>query len=306
MSRAPEESTPALGTVFDIGYQRYEGAREGRGRGRRAIFADGVRIALGIGRGGRAKILPWSFIAVLVGFGFVLALAAGSALSLLGPEAVEQLPSHADFYAMTSVIFVLFAGVVAPELLCPDRRDRVLDLYLVRPISGLDYILARWAAFLVVALAVAWVPQLVFMVGLVMGNPEPFAYLAERWLDLPRILVAGAALAAFITTLALAVASFTTRRAYAAVFLVGLIVISTPFTIGLAEEADGVLGQWIAMFNLASIPVQVNDIVFGSVSDMAAVGDANLIPAALRLGWYALWVAGPAAVLAYRYRRGGA
>ncbi len=304
MSGADEEVTPARGTVFDIGYQRYDGIREGRGRGRRAIFADGVRIALGIGRGGRAKILPWAFITVLVGFGFVLALAAGSALSLLGPEAVEQLPTHADYYSMTAVIFVLFAGVVAPELLCPDRRDRVLDLYFVRPISGIDYIVARWSAFLVVALAVAWVPQLVFMIGLVMGNPEPFAYLAQQWTDLPRILVAGAALAVFITTLALMVASFTSRRAYAAVFLVGLIVISTPFTIGLAEEAEGVAGQWIAMFNLTAIPVQVNDIVFGAVSDMSAVGDANLLPVALRLGWYALWVAVPAAILLNRYRRG--
>ena len=35
------------GTVFDIGYQNYAGAREGRGRGRFAIFKDGVRTALG-------------------------------------------------------------------------------------------------------------------------------------------------------------------------------------------------------------------------------------------------------------------
>ena len=30
------------GTVFDIGYQRYTGEREGRSRGRLAIFKDGL------------------------------------------------------------------------------------------------------------------------------------------------------------------------------------------------------------------------------------------------------------------------
>ena len=50
--------TEAQGEVFDLGYQRYDGPREGRARGRRAIFETGVRTVLGIGRGGRAKILP--------------------------------------------------------------------------------------------------------------------------------------------------------------------------------------------------------------------------------------------------------
>ena len=34
------------GTVFDIGYQRYTGKREGRQRARTAIFKDGLRAAL--------------------------------------------------------------------------------------------------------------------------------------------------------------------------------------------------------------------------------------------------------------------
>ncbi len=307
MSSGPETSearrAESGGTVFDIGYQRYTGAREGRARGRRAIFHGGVRTALALGRDGRAKALPWSFILILVGFGFVLALGAGSALRTLGPEVAAQLPSHADYYGMTSLIFILFAAVTAPELICPDRRNRVVDLYFVRPITPLDYILARWSAFLAVALAVAWVPQIVLMIGLVMGNPEPGTYLLENWTNLPRILLAGGSVAVYATTLALAVASFTTRRAYAAAFLVGLFVISSPFTIGLAQESEGALGQWIAMFNLAAIPVHVNDIVFGEVTPITIIGNAHLLPVGVRLSWFALWVIAPAAVLLYRYRR---
>ena len=44
--------------VFDLGYQHYTGPREGRNRARMALFQNGVRTILGIGRGGRAKILP--------------------------------------------------------------------------------------------------------------------------------------------------------------------------------------------------------------------------------------------------------
>ena len=44
--------------VFDLGYQHYTGPREGRSRARVALFVNGIRTLLGIGRGGRSKILP--------------------------------------------------------------------------------------------------------------------------------------------------------------------------------------------------------------------------------------------------------
>ena len=68
------DAAPATGTVFDIGYQSYSGAREGRGRSRIAVFKDGFRTALGFGRGGRAKILPWLFLALLGFIGLIMAL----------------------------------------------------------------------------------------------------------------------------------------------------------------------------------------------------------------------------------------
>jgi ABC-2 type transport system permease protein len=299
----PRSSGDAAGTVFDIGYQRYDGPRQGRGRGRRAIFKDGIRIALGIGRGGRAKILPWSFIGLLTAIAFIMALVAGAALRLGGPDAVAQLPSHSDFYGITSIFIFVFAAVVAPGLLCPDRREGTINLYLVRPITGSDYVVARWLAFLVVALVAAWVPQFVLLLGMVMGNPDPVGYLQANWLDIPKILGSGAAIAAYTTTLAMLVAGFTTRRAYAAVFLVGLFVITTPFTAGLSAEIGGTVGQWISMFNLSNIPVHVNDLIFGEVSGVTSVAPAGELPDWLLLAWYFLWVLVPAGVLWTRYRR---
>ncbi len=291
------------GRVFDIGYQRYDGPREGRARGRIAVFKDGVRTALGFGRGGRAKILPWSFIALLVFIGFILAMVAGAAFRFAGPEAAEGVPSHSDFYGIASIILFVFAAVVGPELLCPDRRDGVINLYLVRPITATDYIVGRWAAFTAVTLGVALLPQFVLLIGRMMGTPDPVAYLSDHWNDVPKILASGAAIAVYTSTLALLVASFTTRRAYASVFLVGLFIVSTPFTAGLSQELDGALGQWVSMFNLSNIPVHVNDLIFGDVSDITDAAPARELGSSLLFGWWALWVLVPGWLLWIRYRK---
>jgi ABC-type transport system involved in multi-copper enzyme maturation permease subunit len=221
----------------------------------------------------------------------------------MGPEAASRLPSHSDYYGIASIILFVFAAVVAPELLCPDRRDRTLNLYLVRPLSGSDYVLARWAAFLMVMLAAAWLPQVILFLGLSMGAQKPLEYLQLHWLDIPRFIGAGAAMAAYATSLAMLTASFTTRRAYASVFLVGLFVISTPFTVGLAMEIGGTAGQWISMFNLSNIPVHVNDVIFGEISEITSEAPARELSSTILVSWYFAWTLGCAALLWWRYRR---
>jgi ABC-2 type transport system permease protein len=305
MSAQPATRAAAGGTVFDIGYQRYTGRRDGTGRARLAVFKDGVRIALGIGRGSRAKALPWVFIALLSGIAVIMALVAGTVERMGGAGTAEQmnLPSHADFYGIASIILFVFAAVVAPELLCRDRRDGVIHLYLVRPLTGGDYVLSRWAAFLVVTVGAAWLPQVILLLGLAMGDPAPLLYLRNHWLDVPRFLAAGIAMAAYTTTLALLTASFTTRRAYAAVFLVGLFVITTPFTVGLAAEVGGTVGQWISMFNLTNIPVHVNDVIFGQPSELTKDAPARELGPWILASWYLVWTFGLGTLLWWRYRR---
>ena len=293
------------GTVFDIGYQRYTGVREGRSRGRIAVFKDGLRTALGFGRGAQAKVLPWFFIGVLAAIAQIMALIAGAAERIAGPGTVEKmnLPTHSDYNGIASIIMFVFAALVGPELLSRDRRDGVINLYLVRPLTGSDYVISRWAAFMAVMTAAAWLPQVILFLGLSMGDPKPLDYLSRHWLDIPRFLAAGIAMAAYATTLALFVASFTTRRASASVFLVGIFAITAPFTIGLAMETEGKLGQWISMFNLTNIPVHVNDVIFGEVSEITSEAPARLLPTWVKVGWYFLWTLGPFAVLWSRYRK---
>ncbi len=297
------ERPERTGTVFDIGYRNYTGEREGVKRSRLAVYKDGIRIALGFGRGGRAKILPWFFIGVLAFIGLIMAIVAGAASRLGGPDAVSQLPSHGDYYGIAAIIIFIFAAIVAPELLCRDRREGTINLYLVRPLTGGDYIAARWAAFLTVVIAAAWLPQIILFLGLSMGDPDPIGYLRQHWLDIPRFLAAGIVMAVYATTIAMLVAAFTLRRAYASVFLVGLFVITTPFTIGMASEIGGTAGEWISMFNLADIPLYVVDLIFGRPSMLTKDSPAVHLPAATLILWYLAWTLIPGVILRWRYRR---
>lgn len=293
------------GTVFDIGYQRYTGVREGRIRALSSVYKDGIRIALGLGRGPRAKALPWFFLGVLSMISLVMAIIAGAADRLGGEGTADKmnLPSHSDYYAIASMILFVFASVVAPELLCSDRRERVINLYLVRPLTGTDYVAARWLAFLTIMLVATWVPQTILFLGLSAGDPDPMKYLLEHWLDIPRYLAAGLAFSAYLTTIALLVASFTTRRAYAAVFLVGLFAITTPFTAGASQEINGPVGQWLSMFTLTNIPLHVSDIIFGKTTELTKEARARELGSTVLALWYFALTTIMGAVLWYRYRK---
>jgi len=293
----------ATGRIFDIGFRRYDGPREGRRRAVLAIYKDGLRAALGLGRGGRAKIVPWLFIGASLIPAAFLALLAG-AVDRLAPDfdPSQDLPSHADFYGITSIVLLVFGALVGAELFCPDRRTRVISLYLVRPLRPTDYAIARWLALLTVMLAATWLPQLVLLAGLVLGASDPGSYLADNWLDVPRFLLSGLALAAYVATLAALVASFTARRAYAAAFLVGAFVISAAVVAGATDALDVDTGRWVALGSVRGIPLYVNDLVFGGESS-GSVHAAQALPSGVIVGWYLLVVAACAGGVLWRYRR---
>ncbi len=307
-------STHAEGRVFDIGYQRYEGPRGGREKARAAIFKDGVKTALGIGRGWRSKVMPWFAIFAAAMAALIMAIIVITIDRVLPDGTISRdLLSHSDYYQTASIILFLFAAIVGPELLCPDRRNGVINLYLVRPLTRLDYLAARWMAFFSVMLAVAWLPQFILLAGLVFGDPDPAGYLRDNWLDVPKFLGAGFAIALYVTTLGLAVAAFTTRSAYAAIFLAGLFVVSL-FTIN-GFTSDTSIGidtrKWIALFSLRDIPMFMDGIIFSNttiLSEATAGGwpaqeAARQHPNALLVAWYTIWVALPGLVLWWRYRR---
>ncbi len=300
--------TERSGEVFDLGYQHYEGPREGRTRARTALWVNGVRTALGLGRGPRAKILPTLLFVAAMGPAIILTLIASAA------DLGEQVPGHAGYYQIVSITLLLFAAIIAPELLCPDRRDRVLDLYLVRPLTPVDYAGARWLSFFSIALALVYSGQIVLLIGLTLAANEPLEYLRANWLDIPRFLGAGAVLAIFITTLPLAVSAFTTRRAYAAAIVIGIFVISAATAGGLTEchEAHdggsnlqgcerqaGDAAKWFALVDIGQVPSHVNRMIFADnaqarSAELSVITAVRELHAGVPVGWYIAATALPA------------
>ena len=311
--------------VFDLGYQRYTGPREGRNRARLALFENGVRTVLGIGRGGRAKILPVGlFLAVMTpAVVFVIILA------FIGEAGADFIPGPADYYSIVSVILIIFGAIMAPELLCPDRRDNVLPLYLVRPLTSTDYLIARFLAFFAIVLVLVYAGQVVLQAGLILTAGDQVDYVRDNWQDVPRILFMGVLIATFISVGPLAVAAFTTRRAYAAAFIIAAWLLLNAISDGLTFQEctsetvtdDGVLissteectrpaggfAPYVGLLHLGGVTDNLNNMVFdvdlepgeGSPSSMAVAELHDAFP----IGVYVLWTGIPALLLWHRYRR---
>jgi ABC-2 type transport system permease protein len=287
------------GRVFDLGFRRYEGPREGRRRAILSVYKDGLRAAMGLGRGTKAKVLPWVFIGASLLPALIMALVAGAVDRLAaGFDPKKDLPTLSDYYSVAAIVLFLFAAVVGPELFCPDRRHGVISLYLVRPLRATDYVGARWGALVTVMAVVAWFPQALLYAALTLSSPKPGTYLVDHWADIPRFLLAGAAIAVYVATLAALVSSFTTRRAHAAAFLVGLFVVISVVVANVASTVSLGVGKWVALLNLHDVPLLINDLVFGQRTLSAE--QAASVPGMIQVGWY-LAVVG-AALLATWYR----
>ena len=305
--------TQAAGELYDLGYQHYRGPREGRMRARKAVFVDGFRTTLGLGHGPLAKVLP------ILLFGAAMAPAVIMALIASQTEGLLDLPDHADYYQIVSIILIIFSAIIAPELLCPDRRNGVISLYLVRPLTTTDYVVGRWLAFFTITLLLVYSGQIVLLVGLILSASEPLDYLKDNWLDIPRILGAGLLVAIFITTLPLAVSAFTNRRAYAAAIVIGLFIISAAAS-GILTECDddrprsaestrqcepftGDAAKWLGLVDLGRVPTNVNDMVFGVEDEGRRSQLISELPRIVPIGWYLVLTGGLAFVLWSRYKR---
>ena len=329
------------GQVFDLGYLNYVGPREGRDRARKALFVNGIRTCFGLGRGAMAKVLPIVFFLAVMAPAAVFSIMAG----LFGEMLVDlvDLPGHEDYYTFVSVILFIFAAIIAPELLCTDRRSGVINLYLVRPLTSNDYVFGRWSAFFLVSVVFIYSGQVLLLLGLTLGASEPLEYLRENWLDIPRFLGAGLAIAVITTTIPLAAASLTDRRAYATVAVIGLFLISTitvgalqgtrceltPETISGGRQTSSssgfevtigsggggrpdevcslVLGdwaRWAQLLDIGNVQTYISDIVFGTYDDAQEdLVRAFRLPMAVAIAWYIVVAAAAGFVIWSRYRR---
>ena len=282
------------GEVFDLGYQRYEGAREGRGRARSALFWDGVRISLGLGRSASQKVLPWLFILLAIGPAIMIVVIASFASQFGDAGEILGDFGNGSYFEFAFVPLLAFGVAVGPALLCPDRRENVLALYLVRPLTSYDYVAARSFAFLAVSLVVTYLPQVVIFATLTMTSRAPATYLTENWLDVPRFVASGFVISVFATSLAMAAASLTDRRAVATAGAIGLVLVLAAAA-GLLHDVAGQAGRYLELLQVPPTITTVNNWIFGE--------EVGPLPGVAYLGSVAGFVALFAVVTWNRYRR---
>ena len=193
----------------------------------------------------------------------------------------------------------IFAAILCPELLCPDRRDNVLSLYLSTAVGRLTYVVGKVIAAVVPLLALTLLPVLLLFVGNTFFADSATGYLADHWVDVFRIIASGLLLASYVSLVGLAVASFTSRRAFALGTYAGLMLIPT-FIGGTLVDGAG-LDKHLQLIMLGRLPIAAARSLYG--------GDQNS-RFALQGWWW--WVACgvvmtvSAGCLWWRYRRADA
>ncbi|HEX6525363.1 MAG TPA: ABC transporter permease [Streptosporangiaceae bacterium] len=200
-------SEQAAGVIHDLGYRSYDGPRLGRAQIVRALTWHSFRSAWGIGRGVKAKIVPILAFIVMCLPGFVNAFAVN--------RGNARLFGYDVFTPQLRVLVVtIFLAAQAPELVSRDLRSRVLPLYFSRPLRRGDYPLAKYIALTAALLILIEIPLLILYVGTIASAKNSHGVWEETRALIPGLGL-GVLWAVLMAAIALALASFTGRRAYA-------------------------------------------------------------------------------------------
>lgn len=298
---APSTSDEAI--VVDRGYRHWEGDRRGIGAIRWAIVVDTLRRAFGLGRRARSKIMPWGLIAIAALLALVvtgLYVVAGLLAGGLPPELLDQLPGHSDLFGWYDPIVVVFVAVVGPQMLVPDRRHNTLALALSRPLTVVDWLGAKAAAFLLVVGSILVLPQLVLWIGRAAVATDMFGSLQESGAVLWQAPVVALATTVAMGSLLALVATFVNRIGIAAVAFLGTWGAIGPIA-GELSAVDLPSFHLLALANLSEHPAIITSMVFGRTQGVTSMRSAGFEP---WVSWLVIVVfaAIVAAVVTHRHR----
>lgn len=251
---APETVTPA-GVIHDIGYQRYRGARLGRGYGMRSLYEHGLRSSFGLGRSAKAKIFPWLVVGIS---GLVAAV-----LVAIRTQTGTVVLSYAEFPQQLTILLIFFGAIVAPELVSRDLKSGVLPLYFSRPLRRADYALAKLGALITAMFMVLAGSQLLMFIGAAFTVKGGAGKIWDEFVD----FLAGAAYsgiyAILFSAIALLVSSLMGRRAVAAGAVVAVFLFTTPVVGVLSVLPSETSRQLAGLASPISLVVGVGNWLFG-------------------------------------------
>lgn len=257
------------GQIYDVGYRPFEGRYQGRAAALAGLIWDDMKRALGIKQSGRYKVI----LIILVAIEAAMLATQVFSSQLMENMATQQGISGIQFnpYSVLlgniQLLLIFFSALVAPMLICTDRGYGVYPLYLSRPIHAYDYLLAKGAAIFGVLLLVTLGPGLILLGAKVVLAGDPAGYLTAHLRDVGALLVSSVLMALYMTSLAMAVASLTTNRGYAAGGLIGgLMLLSfVPALLFLITQ-----NAWFTLVDISSAATYVKDALFGTVQNVQA------------------------------------
>ena len=267
--------------IIDRGYRRYDGPRLGTRGAMRSLAVHSAQRALGLRRPLSAKIFP--VISVVIAY--LPALVFVGMAAFLPEDIVERrlLPTYSEYYGFVTSAIIVFTAFVAPEVLCPDRRNGLLGLYLASPLNRNTYLASKAASVMGVLGLVTTGPLVLLLVAYTFEGSGPDGP-GDFLLLLARILLAGGAVSAVYASISLAASSATDRRAFASAGVILLLLITSIVTAIAVEEVDG--PSWLWVFNLIAMPFELAQHVFGAGNQIEDGTDLSFALVALaNLGW---------------------
>jgi ABC-2 type transport system permease protein len=288
------------GAVYDRGYRPYDGPRGRRGAATFALYKASMRRALGIRRSWRQKVAPFTLLAIVtvpavvnVGIGYVTR-------DRFISERFEII-TYRDYVGVSSAL-LLFVALVCPDVMCPDRRQHVLPLMFARPITGVDYVVAKFGAIATILFAFSFLPQVVLFVGNMLVSDSALDYFTGHLDVLWKVPLSVALLAVYYAVVGVAISSLTDRRIVAGASILGLLLVTSIASAIFVGDFQENHGSAAALVNVLAVPIYLRDLVFLGHNDpespLSGVANGGLFAI---LVYISVLVVG-GAVLLRRYR----
>lgn len=263
----------AAGAVYDRGYRPYDGPLGGRRASVLALARWSARRALGIRRSWRQKVFPWSLLVVTT---IPAIVNVGAKYLTRGTADFAEFGflSYYD-YVGAPVALLLFVAVSAPDIVCPDRRNRALPLIFARPLTGTDYALTKVGTVAAIIFGFGLIPHVVLFVGqMLVVSDGALTYARENAEFLWKVPISLALVALYYASIAVALAAATTRRIVAAVSFLGLLLVTNSIALIAREAGDG--SSSLALIDVLGIPFLLRDLVFlGHVNPRGPLGEID-------------------------------
>jgi len=194
------------------------------------------------------------FISPLVFLSLIyVANSFGSIAKLFGATGAQS-PITVDgtfflvYLGVQSFFAFILTSFVAPGLISSDLANRALTLYLARPFSRAEYVIAKMSVLLILLSLITWVPGLVLF-GVQAGLAGGAWFLHNLWIAWA--IFAGAWIWILeIALLALALSAWVKWRIAAGALLLGVFFVAA----GLSQAINAVLDvRWGSLINLNTV-----------------------------------------------------